>query len=112
MLHLRVPGEDNAAAQRQFEKKGLKYSSLEASPARITPELYQEFIRLVTDTTSHPLFVYDKDGSVAGGMWYLYFRVHMKQPDEKARAEAKHSGCVPVTTTSSTGPCGSRCRRC
>jgi hypothetical protein len=92
VLHLRAPGEDNTAAQRQFEKKGLRYESLEVSPARLSKELYESFIKQVSDTNSHPLFVYDKDGSVAGGLWYLYFRVYHKQSDEKARAEAERLG--------------------
>jgi hypothetical protein len=92
VLHLRAPGEDNAAARRQFEKKGQRYLSLEGSPARMSRELYEEFNRLVTDTANHPLFVYDKDGSVAGGLWYLHFRVYLKQSDEKARAEARRLG--------------------
>ena len=32
VLHVRAPGEDDAAARRQFEKHGLRYLSLEASP--------------------------------------------------------------------------------
>lgn len=92
VLHLRAPGEDNTAAQREFEKRGLRYLSLEVSPARLTKELYEEFVKVVTDTKNHPLFVYDKDSSVAGGLWYLYFRVQQKQPDEKARAEAERLG--------------------
>jgi hypothetical protein len=92
VLHLRAPGEDNTAAQRQFDKKGLRYESLELSPARLSKELYEKFVSLVNDTNNHPLFVYDKDGSVTGGLWYLYFRVHLKQSDEKARAEAERVG--------------------
>jgi hypothetical protein len=92
VLHLRAPGEDNAAAQREFDKRGLRYTSLEVSPARLSKELYEDFVSRVTDTKNHPLFVYDKDGSSAGGLWYLYFRVHQKQSDEKARAEAERLG--------------------
>lgn len=92
VLHLHAPGEDTTAARKMFEKKGLKYLSLQASPARLNKAVYEQFVKLVNDNTSHPLFVFDKDGSVAGGLWYLYFRVHLKQSDEKARAEAQRLG--------------------
>jgi hypothetical protein len=92
VLHLRQPGEDNAASKRLVEGKGLKYLSLEASPARLSKELYEQFVKLVDDKGNHPLFVYDRDGSSAGGLWYLYFRVQLKYADDKARAEAKRLG--------------------
>lgn len=92
VLHLRAPGEDNAAARRQFEKKGLTYLSLETSPARLNREVYEQFTRLVTDSKLQPLFVFDKDGSLAGGLWYLHFRVHGNLSIEKARAEAQRLG--------------------
>lgn len=92
VLHLKAPGEDNTAARRQFEKKGLNYLSLETSPARLTKETYEQFNRIVTDTKLQPLFVYDKDGSVAGGLWYLHFRVNGMLTTEKARAEAQRLG--------------------
>jgi protein tyrosine phosphatase (PTP) superfamily phosphohydrolase (DUF442 family) len=92
VLHLRQPGEDSAAQKRLFENKGLTYLSLEASPARLTRELYEEFVKLVEERANRPLFVYDKDGAAAGGLWWLYFRVHLSYTDEKARAEAKRLG--------------------
>jgi protein tyrosine phosphatase (PTP) superfamily phosphohydrolase (DUF442 family) len=92
VLHLRSPGEDNNAARRQFEKKGMRYLTLEVSPARLDEEMLKQFNRLVTDTANHPLFVYDRDGSVTGGLWYLHYRVYLKQADEKARAEAQRLG--------------------
>jgi protein tyrosine phosphatase (PTP) superfamily phosphohydrolase (DUF442 family) len=92
VLHLRAPGEDDAADRKLFERKGLVYLSLEVSPGTLSKEVLDRFVRAVNDTARHPLFVYDKDGSVAGGLWYLYFRAHLKQPDEKARAEAQRLG--------------------
>jgi protein tyrosine phosphatase (PTP) superfamily phosphohydrolase (DUF442 family) len=92
VLHLRAPGEDDTAARRQFEKKGLRYLSLEVSPKTLTREVYESFDKQVTDTANHPLYVYDKDGSVAGGLWYLHFRLRLKQSDEKARSEAQRVG--------------------
>jgi hypothetical protein len=92
VLHLRAPGEDTAATRRMFEGKGMRYVSLVGSPARLSKQLYDSFVRLVKAAENHPLFVYDKDGSVAGGLWYLYYRVERNEPDEKARAEAQRLG--------------------
>jgi protein tyrosine phosphatase (PTP) superfamily phosphohydrolase (DUF442 family) len=92
VLHLRVPGEDNAAARRQFEKKGLKYLSLEVSPAALTKAVYDQFVADVVETANHPLYVYDQNGSTVSALWYLYFRVKMDLDDEKALAEIKRIG--------------------
>jgi protein tyrosine phosphatase (PTP) superfamily phosphohydrolase (DUF442 family) len=92
VLHLRQPGEDTAASRRLFEAKGLKYLSVEASPARLSKELYEQFVKLVEDRANQPLFVYDRDGSAAGGLWYLYYRVRLRQADDKARREAQRLG--------------------
>jgi hypothetical protein len=92
VLHLRLPGEDNSAARRQVEMKGLRYETLEVSPARLTLELANQFSSIVTDPSRQPLFVYDKDGSLAGGLWYLHFRRLPGVSAEKAVAEATRLG--------------------
>jgi protein tyrosine phosphatase (PTP) superfamily phosphohydrolase (DUF442 family) len=95
VLHLRGPLDDTAAAKRQFEKKGINYVSIVVSPATLSRDSVDEFVRVVTDTKGHPLFVYDKDGSAAGAMWYLYHRLHLKADDDKARTEAARLGFRP-----------------
>jgi hypothetical protein len=88
VLHLRGPGEDTTAARNIFERKGLRYLSLEVSPKLLTKELYDQFAGYVKDKGLHPLYVWDKDGSSAGALWWLYFKVELGQNDEKALAEA------------------------
>ncbi|MGL4555047.1 MAG: fused DSP-PTPase phosphatase/NAD kinase-like protein [Gemmataceae bacterium] len=92
VLHLRGALDDTSAAKRQFEKKGINYVSIQVSPATLTRESADEFIRVVTDAKGHPLFVYDKEGSAAGAMWFLYYKLHLKADDDKARAEAARLG--------------------
>jgi hypothetical protein len=92
VLHVRAPGADDAAARRQFEKYGLRYLTLDAEPRTLTKEAVDRFNRIVTDDANLPLFVYDKDASVAGGLWYLHFRLVEGATDEKARAEAARLG--------------------
>jgi protein tyrosine phosphatase (PTP) superfamily phosphohydrolase (DUF442 family) len=92
VLHLRAPGEDDTADRKQIEKLGLKYVSLEVSPQTLSKEVVNEFNRLLADTTSYPLFVYDQDGTLAGGLWYLHFRTAGQEPDEVARLKATRLG--------------------
>lgn len=92
VLHVRAPDEEDDAARRAFENGGLKYLSIQVSPRTLSKEIVDEFTRTVNDAGNRPLFVYDKDGSLAGGLWYLHFRLADKMTEEKARAEAAHLG--------------------
>lgn len=92
VLHVRAPGEDDSAARRQFEQSGLRFLSLEVSPQTLSREIVDQFNRLVTDASLQPLFVYDKDSSLAGGLWYLHFRLSVKESEDKARADAAQLG--------------------
>jgi protein tyrosine phosphatase (PTP) superfamily phosphohydrolase (DUF442 family) len=92
VLYIHAPGEDDAAARRQFEKNGLRYLSLEVAPATLSRDVVDRFNRTVSDEQNLPLFVYDKDGSLAGGLWYLHFRLVDRLSDEQAAAEAARLG--------------------
>jgi protein tyrosine phosphatase (PTP) superfamily phosphohydrolase (DUF442 family) len=92
VLHIRQPGEDDTADRRQIEKLGLKYLSLEVSPQTLSKNIVNEFNRLVADSASHPLFVYDQDGTLSGGLWYLHFRTAGQESDEVARLKAARLG--------------------
>jgi len=92
VLHLRRPGEDDTADRKQVEKRGMRYLTLEVSPETLTRKTLEEFSRLVNDATGYPLFVYDRDGALAGGLWYLHFRLTEHDPDETARVRASGLG--------------------
>ncbi len=92
VLHLKAPGEDDAADRRLIEKLGLKYVSLDVSPQTLTKETVAAFVKVVGDPDNRPLFVYDRDGSLAGGLWYLHFRTVDKLGDEEARTRAARLG--------------------
>jgi hypothetical protein len=90
-LHLRKPGEDDSADRKLFELRGLKFLSLEVSAQSLSKTVVDEFNRIVNDTATHPLFIYDKDGVLAGGLWYLHFRT-LGASDEEARSKAARLG--------------------
>ena len=50
------------------------------------------FNRAVNDAAGYPLFVYDRDGSLAGALWYLYFRTAEHLGDDAARVRAAALG--------------------
>jgi protein tyrosine phosphatase (PTP) superfamily phosphohydrolase (DUF442 family) len=92
VLHVKQPGEDDAADRREVEKRGLRYLSLDVSPATLTLATGEQFNRIVGDAAGYPIFVYDKDGMLAGGLWYLHFRTVDKDSDETARTKANRLG--------------------
>jgi hypothetical protein len=91
-LYLRPPGASDAADRKQFEQRGLAFASLEVSPATLSGATVAAFARAVRDPLTQPLFVYDADGSLAGGLWYLYFRQVERLSDEAARLRAGRLG--------------------
>jgi protein tyrosine phosphatase (PTP) superfamily phosphohydrolase (DUF442 family) len=92
VLHIRKPGEDDDADRKQITKRGLRYVSLEVSARTLTAAVLDDFARIVAEAKEAPLFVYDEDGIVAGGLWYLYFRTVEKDSDDSARLKAARLG--------------------
>ena len=45
--HLAEPAEDTAVTRRLFERAGIRYLKLEASPARLDKKIFDEFVRIV-----------------------------------------------------------------
>jgi hypothetical protein len=92
VLYLHAPGEADGPDRKQVEKRGMKFISVELSPATLALKTIDEFNHIVQDGTAMPLFVYDRDGSLAGSMWYLHFRWTQQAPDEAARLQARALG--------------------
>jgi hypothetical protein len=92
VLHLRRPGEDDGTDRKQVEKRGMVYLSLEVSPETLAPALLKKYVRIVSDKQQYPLFVYDRDGSLGGALWFLYFRTAETLNDEAARSRAASLG--------------------
>jgi hypothetical protein len=92
VLYVHAPGEDDNIPRKVFERRNIRFLSLELSPATLNKDAIGRFNALVADAGNRPLFVYDKDGSLAGGLWYLYYRTAEGASDDKARAEAARLG--------------------
>jgi protein tyrosine phosphatase (PTP) superfamily phosphohydrolase (DUF442 family) len=92
VVFLRSGKEDDSSDRRQVEKRGMTYKSLVVDPETINANLVAEFNQLVNDSSGRPLFVYDRDGTNAGAMWYLYFRTSEMFKDDEARVRAGRLG--------------------
>jgi hypothetical protein len=92
VLHVVPPGEDDSAARRMFEGKGLHYVPLEASAATLSQEVLERFEKAINDPLMQPVFAYAEDNALLGALWYLHFRVHDKLSPEKARVRAERLG--------------------
>jgi len=92
VLHIRQPAEDDSAERRQVEKRGMKFLSLEVSPQTLSGTTVDDFNRIIGDVSNYPLFVYDRDGMLAGALWYLHFRTVDQASDQAARARATRLG--------------------
>jgi protein tyrosine phosphatase (PTP) superfamily phosphohydrolase (DUF442 family) len=92
VLFVRAPGEDDSTDRKQVEKRGMKYLSLEVSPATLSPQVVDDFNQIVNAAKDYPLFVYDRDGSLAGGLWFLHFRGGDARADDAARIRAGSLG--------------------
>ncbi len=91
VIHLREPGLIDSADRKQVEKRGMVYVSLEVSP-QLSRKTLDEFNKLVADAAGQPVFVYDRDGALAGSLWYLHFRTAEGAGAETARNRAAALG--------------------
>jgi protein tyrosine phosphatase (PTP) superfamily phosphohydrolase (DUF442 family) len=100
VLHIRGAGDMESPDRDQVEKRGMRYVSLQVSPETLSRELAETFSAVVANTDNRPLFVYDRDGSRAGALWYLHFRLAERLPDEQSRRRAAALGFRPDHETS------------
>lgn len=88
VIYLRRPGATDSADREQVEGRGMKYISIEVSPATLTKEMIDQFGKTISDAGNQPVFVYDRDGVLTGAVSYLHLRLNDKVPDELARSKA------------------------
>ncbi len=92
VLYLHDTGAFDTADRKQVESRGMRFVALEVSPQILSKKIIDEFNRIVADSEGVPLFVYDKDGSLSGAMWYLHFRLIQQASDDVARTRARPMG--------------------
>jgi protein tyrosine phosphatase (PTP) superfamily phosphohydrolase (DUF442 family) len=90
VVHLLKPGEPDGA-RSEVERRGLKYVTIEVSAEKLG-HAADEFNRIINASENQPVFVYDRDGTLAGPLWYLRFRAVDRLPDEEAKRKATALG--------------------
>lgn len=92
VVQVRLFGADDSADRKQVEDRNMRYIAFEISPATLTKEKADEFIKLIRDHGKQGIFIYDKDGSLAGAMWYLHLRWGEILDDDAAQLRARPLG--------------------
>ena len=92
VVQIRLPGDDDSTDRQQVEARKLRYIAFEVSPQTLTREKADEFIKLIQDGSRTSIFVYDRDGSLAGSMWYLYQRFGELHDDDSSQLRARPLG--------------------
>ncbi len=92
VVQIRLPDKDDSADRQQVEKRNMRYISFEVSPATLTKEKADEFVKLIRDESKQSVFVYDEDGALAGSMWYLHFRLGEFLDDDASQLRARELG--------------------
>jgi len=91
VLYVRRPNDADSADRDQVEKRGMRFVTLEVTPDSLAETTVTDFAAIVNDSAGQPIFVYDRDGSLAGGLWYLVFR-RENASDDVARVRAGSLG--------------------
>lgn len=98
VVFVRKVNEPDAADRRLVEdKRGMKFVSLELSPQNLR-ETVEQFNHLLSDASCPPVFIYDRDGTLQGYLWYLHFRIVDLATDDEARVRAGRLGLKDATT--------------
>jgi hypothetical protein len=92
VIFLHPPGEAIDADRQQVEKRGMIFVPIEINPRDLSRNAVERFLRLQAESRNEKIFVYDLDGSLAGAMWYLSFRLIDQDSDEIARIKAGSLG--------------------
>jgi protein tyrosine phosphatase (PTP) superfamily phosphohydrolase (DUF442 family) len=92
VVNIRTPGDDDEAEKKETEARGMRYVAVEVSPQNLSKEGVDGFIKLVRESADKGVFVYDKDGSLAAPIWYLYLRWGEFLDDDAAQLRARSLG--------------------
>jgi protein tyrosine phosphatase (PTP) superfamily phosphohydrolase (DUF442 family) len=92
VIHVKAPSESDATVRQECERNGFRYVVLEVSPQTLNRDIMARFSELLADRSLHPIFVTDRDGTLAGALWFLHYRLTEKLDDVEARRRAAQHG--------------------
>lgn len=95
VLSLREAAEEGALIEESraaAEAAGMKYIHLPFKGSAPDPKVADEFLKVVADSATQPLFIHCATANRVGAMWLIKRMVADKWTDENALAEAKSIG--------------------
>lgn len=92
IVFLHLPGETVDADRQQVEKRNMAFVPIEINSRDLDRNAVDRFLNVQRDPAAGKVFVYDLDGSIAGAMWYLSYRVIDQDSEEIARIKAGSLG--------------------
>lgn len=94
VLNLRTTAEDPGVAKEgaAVQALGLNYFHLPVDSSQLTPELGDEFLRIVSDESNRPLFIHCASANRVGAFWILHRVVNHGWSLAEAEEEARRIG--------------------
>ena len=93
IVYLRRETDDDTTDRRQVEEmRKMKFVSLLVTPTTLNKQLGTEFSELINTKDNQPVFVYAREGAIAGSVWYLHFRTAEFLTHDEARVRAGRLG--------------------
>lgn len=91
VVYLHAAGADLAAVRDVAEKRGLRFTPVEATPETFAAAV-DAFNKALADASGRPLYVAADAPFRAGAVWYAHLRTVDRQSDEVARIRARGLG--------------------
>lgn len=90
LLLVKAPGDEDRLIAEEAKKAGLAFQTIEVAPSLLDREKADLFTLKLRE--EGPVFVCDKNGELAGALWFLHFRLSDAQTEAAALARAKRLG--------------------
>jgi protein tyrosine phosphatase (PTP) superfamily phosphohydrolase (DUF442 family) len=92
IVYLHAPSEDETTDRREVERRGMKFVSVPLKPETLDEKWMDDFNNLIRKTDEQPMFIYDKDGTMSGAVWYVHFRTAEFLTHDEAKLRANRLG--------------------
>ena len=94
LLNLRRPGETDLFPQEEEMARslGLNFFNIPVDSSNLRAEQVDEFLRIVSEESNHPVFIHCASASRVGGFWIIYRVLHDDWSIERAEEEARRIG--------------------
>ena len=94
LLNLRQPAETDLfeSEEETANSLGLNYFNIPVDSSDLRSEQVEEFLRIVSEKSHHPVFIHCASASRVGGFWIIYRVLHDGMSLDEAEKEASRIG--------------------